>query len=263
VSARVVGLGLVGAVLAAWALSWVSGYDVATDVHPALANAAPGPDHWLGTDHLGRDVAWRLVTASRAFVPTGLCAAAVAGVLGVGLGAVSGWLGGAPAALVRYVLAVVATIPRFVLVLLACAILGADMWIIAVASGVAYAPAVGEAVHARLDGLRRAEFVLAARAHGLSDARILGHHLLWVNCRGLVARQLCGAFAYFLLLETTLSYLGGFGIPEPTPSWGNMLAFEFGNHAGNPWAWLAPAAAIWLAVLGAALLGESLGGADG
>ncbi|MFZ5475512.1 MAG: ABC transporter permease [Myxococcota bacterium] len=255
-SARRLGLALTGLVLAAWVLSWVSGYDVKTDVHPDRVHAGPSAEHWLGTDKLGRDVFWRLVTASRAFVPTGALAATVAGALGVGAGAIAGWFGGVPAALVRYVLGVVATVPRFVLVLLACAITGGDTWALAVASGVAYAPTLGEAVFARLEGLRRAEFVLAARAHGLSDARILGHHLLWVSCRGLVARHLCGAFGYFLLLETTLSYLGSFGVQEPTPSWGNMLALEFGQYEGNAWAWIAPVAAIWIAMLGTTLVGE-------
>ena len=107
------------------------------------------------------------------------------------------------------------------------------------------------------------EFVTALRAHGVGDGRILLWHVLWVNVRGLLVRQVLNTFGFFLVVETTLSYFGGFGVQEPTPSWGNMLAFEFGIPDGNPAAWLAPAAAIWLAILGTALLGQDLGLREG
>lgn len=262
-SARGIGGALTGSVLAVWIVSLAAGYDAVADVHPDLAGTGPGWDHLLGTDHLGRDVLWRLVTASEAFVPAGAAAALTAGALGVLAGALAGYGGGPLEAVIRYVLTVIASIPRFVLVLLAGSILGAKMWVLAIASGVACAPAVGEAVYAQIDGLKRTEFVLAARAHGYSEARILVYHLLWVNCRGLIARNVLQAFGFFLLIETTLSYLGDFGVPQPAPSWGNMLAFELGIHDGNTWAWLAPAVAIAAAILGTALLGQDLGEREG
>jgi peptide/nickel transport system permease protein len=250
-------------VLLAWGLAALASYDVVADVDPTRAGLGPGAAHWLGTDHLGRDVAWRLLLGSRAFVAPATGAALVAGTLGVAAGALAGYLGGAVAVVVRYALTVTAAVPRFVLVLLCGAVLGSDPRVLAAASGVACMPAVGDAVQARLESLRDAEFVLAARAHGLGEARILLYHLLWVNCRGLVARQLLQAFGFFLVVETTLSYLGGFGVQEPTPSWGNMLAFEFGIPDGNLFAWLAPAVAIWAAILGTALLGQDLGVQEG
>ncbi|MDP2311866.1 MAG: hypothetical protein Q8P41_03110 [Pseudomonadota bacterium] len=262
-SARTVGLGLVGALILAWVLALVAPYDIVADVNPARASLGPSGAHWLGTDHLGRDVAWRLLLGSRAFVAPGLLTAAIAGLVGGAAGALAGWFGGPVAALVRYTFTVGASVPRFVLVLLAGAIFGADPAVLAVATGLACAPAVGEAVTCRLEELRRAEFVLALRAHGVPEGRILGYHLLWVNARGLVARQVLQAFGFFLVVETTLSYLGGFGVQEPTPSWGNMLAFEFGIPDGNLLAWMAPAAAIWAGILGTALLGQDLGLREG
>lgn len=253
-------------VLGALALAWVGaalcGYDVVADVHPADASLGPAADRWLGTDHMGRDVAWRLLVGTASFVPPGILAAAVAGLAGGTAGAAAGWFGGAVEAAVRYALSVVASVPRLVLVLLACSILSSSPWVLGAAAGVAYAPALGEAVYTRIEGLRRAEFVLAARAHGLADTRILFHHLLWVNCRGLVARHLLQAFGFFLVLESTLSYLGGFGVQEPTPSWGNMLAFEFGVVEGNPLAWAAPALAIWGVILASTWAGGELRGGD-
>lgn len=238
-------------VLLTWVVSLIAGYDVVADVHPDLAGLHPGTASLLGTDHMGRSVAWRLVTASQAFVGPGLVAAAVSLLLGVPTGALSGYLGGWSAGIIRYLWAVVASVPRFVLVLLACAIYGSDPSVLAVVAGLAFAPGLGEAVHTRICELRGREFVLATRAHGVSPLRTVAWHLLWVGCRALVLRQVLYLFAFVLVLETSLSYIGGFGIEEPRPSWGNMLAFEFGVHDGNPWAWAAPALAIWLTLAAA------------
>lgn len=259
----VVGLVACALTLLAWGLSLAVDFDVVADVDPGRAGLRPQLGLWLGTDHMGRDVFWRLITASEAFVGPGLVACGVALVLGIPTGAVAGYLGGTWGRLVRYLFDVVSSVPRFVLVLLVCSIYGSEPLVLAVAAGAAYTPGLGQAVYGRLEALRSAEFVLAARAHGLSDARILVKHLLWVNCRKLVGRHLLYLFGFFLLLETTLSYIGGFGIEEPQPSWGNMLAFEFGIHDGNPAAYLAPALAIWGTILGTVLLAESLAeGAD-
>lgn len=257
------GAALLGGVALAWLLALVLPYDLVTDVDPARASLGPTAAHWLGTDHLGRDVLHRLLLGSHAFVGPGLLAAFTAGLLGGLGGTLAGWHGGPAALALRYAATVVASIPRFVLVLLAGAIFGADTTILALATGVACAPALVDALHARLEALRRAEFVLALRAHGVPDRRILLHHLVWVNGRGLVARELLSTFGFFLVVETTLSYFGGFGVQEPAPSWGNMLAFEFGISDGNPLAWLAPAAATWAAILGTALVGQALGLREG
>jgi len=233
-------------------------YDIVADVDPTRAGLPPGTDHWLGTDHLGRDVCWRLLLSSRAFAGPGLLACLLASLIGVGAGSLAGYAGGPLAAMVRYLATVTASIPRFVLVLLAIAIYGNSTWLIGAVAGVAYAPSVAEAVYTRIDSLRRAEFVLAARAHGLGSGRILLYHLLWVNCRRMVGRHALNLFGYLLLLETTLSYIGGFGVMEPEPSWGNMLAFEFGYSTANPWGVWAPVLAIWLTILACGLLGEAL-----
>lgn len=253
---RVAGLALLALVAVAFLGSFAVPYDAVSDVHTELANAGISGGHLLGTDHLGRDVAHRVLAGTRAFCGPGAASAVLAALFGTVLGAAAGWFGGAVATAIRYGFTVLGSLPRLVLVLLACSIFGPGALTLAIASAVACIPAVGEAVYARLDSLRRAEFVLAARAHGISDARVLGYHLLWVNARGLVARHAAQVFGFFLVVETSLSYLGGFGVPEPTPSWGNMLAFEFGNPSGNVYAWLAPALATVLGVLATAIVGQ-------
>ncbi|MFT5686887.1 MAG: peptide/nickel transport system permease protein [Myxococcota bacterium] len=244
--------------LGLWLLSLIAGYDVVADVQPDRAGLSVSAAHWLGCDHLGRDVLWRMVTASEAFVGPGLLSCLACLLLGGTLGGLSGWLGGAPSQVLRYLFSVVASLPRFVLVLLICAIYGDSPVVLALAAGLAYTPTLGEAISGRIEQLRRSEFVEAAQAHGMSDAAVLLRELLWSNCRALIGRHLLYLFGYFLVLETTLSYIGGFGVEEPQPSWGNMLAFEFGIQDGNLLAWLAPATAIWLTVLATTLAAGQL-----
>ncbi len=259
-----VGASVLALVVLMWVVSLLSGYDVISDVDVQATAALPGGEHWLGTDKLGRDVMWRLITASESFCGPGLLAAIVALSLGVPGGAAAGWSGALLARPVRYVFSVVDAIPRFILVLLACAIYGNSVWIIALVAGVAYAPTLGEDLYTRIQAFRKAEFVLAADAHGVHPLHTLGWHLLWVNCRHLIGRHAVQLFAYFLLLETTLSFLGGlenassFGVPQPQPSWGNMIAFEWRESISNPWASWAPGIALWTVILAASLVGEGL-----
>lgn len=255
--------GVLGALLLAWVASWLVPYDVVADVAPGRAGEGPGGAHWLGTDHLGRDVAHRLLLGTQACVGPGLVAALLAGGLGGLAGAGGGWFGGPVEGVVRTLFVVLGALPRLVLVLLACTIFGGDVGVLAAAVGLACAPEPGGALLARFQALRAAEFVLAAEAHGIPPARVFWYHLLWVNGRAVLLRQMAQAFGFFVVIESTLSYLGGFGVQEPTPSWGNMLAFEFGVIDGNPWAWLAPALCLWLTAWGAAALAGEAGGERG
>lgn len=259
-----VGLALLGA---AWLGSYALGYDVVLDVHPERASAAPAVGLWLGADHLGRDVARRVLLGTQAFVGPGLGAVALALGLGGSSGALAGWWGGWAAAGLRYGMAVLASIPTLPGALLAGAVLagaGGSVWRLAAVVGLCSAPAVSEAVYGRVQALRRADFVLGLQAHGLHPARVLAWHVLWVSCRGLLARQATRAFAALLTAETTLSYLGGFGVAEPQPSWGNMIAFEWQVSGGNPWAWAGPALALWAAAFSASQVAAGLAeGQDG
>lgn len=251
-------LGLVLLGLAAPFGAW----DEAFTVVPARAGVGPSSLHPLGTDHLGRDVLARLQLASTAFVGPGLLACVVALVVGVPSASLAAYWGGALGAGVRFALTSLAAIPRFVLVLLVLSIYGDSSTILALVAGLSYVPLLGEAIFERIERIRGEEYVLASVAHGLSDARILWIHLVWHACGRLIGRHMLSLFGFYLVLETTLAYIGGFGVQEPMPSWGNMLAFEWGRRAWLDPGLLAPAVSIWvtLALLGAA--SESLGEVD-
>ena len=255
------GSAIAGVVLGAIVLTGVLGpvlpYDPVADVSPMNADLAPSVAHWLGTDHLGRDVAWRLALACRAFVVPGLGACAVAAGLGVPLGALAGYHGGLTESVIRQGFSVLATLPRFVLVLLWLSIRGSGELQLALAAGLSFVPEIGEAVFARIAALRHDDYVLANRAHGVPPWRILWVHLVWAACRRTIGRGLVELFGAFVVVEATLSYVGGFGVREPSPSWGNMLVFEWGR-SGNPTDMVAAAVAIYIAVAAVTWVGESL-----
>ncbi len=210
------------------------------DVDPALATDAPllGPSvsHLLGTDPLGRDLLRRMIAATEAFYFPGLFAAAAAILIGVPAGAVVGYWPRSPAAVgLRAVLTMVDAWPRLVLVVVAVAIFTASvhdpaawadarLYVLGGLVGASWVPAVAGGVAEKVLHFQREHFVEAARAHGITDGAILGYHILWANCRDLVLRQACTVFGAFLLVETSLSYLGHYGVPAPRPSWGNILA---------------------------------------
>lgn len=248
-----VGLLLGLAALGLWAP--LSSYPVGQDVDPLSRSLGCSAAHWLGTDHLGRDVFWRLLLAARAFVGPGLLSCTVTLLLAVPLGAAAGWAGGWTGACVRTLLGSISSIPRLVFVLLCCTIFGNDLFTLAVASGISATPALSSAIIGRIERLRSEEFVLASIAHGLSAPRILFVHLVALACGRSIARALVSSFGAFMVLECTLSYLGRFGVQEPMPSWGNMLAFEWGRDLGA--SVLAPGFAIW-GTLGACALAARL-----
>jgi ABC-type dipeptide/oligopeptide/nickel transport system permease subunit len=254
----VAGAGVLFAVLVVAAAFPFTGYDPAIDALPSRASLPPGAAHWLGTDHNGRDVWSRLMLAAASFVWPGLGACVVAICVGVPLGAVAGYRGGLVEQASRYIFSVINALPRFVLVLLVASIYGDSLWMLAAVTGVAYAPALGEDVFNQIQRLRVADYVMASRAHGLPEWRILWIHLVWAACRRLIARHALTLFAYFAVLEATLSYLGHFGVQEPLPSWGNMLTHDW-FQADVSWiAAMSPAIAIWTVVAAATVVRESI-----
>lgn len=210
------------------------------DADPAAATDQPllGPSarHLLGTDQLGRDLLVRMVESTEAFVFPGLVAVLALLLLGVPAGAALGfWPRTRGAAAGRFALTIVGAWPRLVLVVVAVAIFtttvsdpaawgGVRLYVLGLLVALTFLPQLAGELSERVLRFQREQFVEAARAHGLSDRRILLVHILWANCRELVLRQCCLLFASFLLVETSLSYLGDYGVPPPRPSWGNILS---------------------------------------
>lgn len=225
--------------------------------------APPGAAHWLGTDALGRDILSRLASASANFALPGLLAAAVALVTGVTLGVAGEFAGRGAGVVALWLLQVIDAVPKFVLVLLVAAIARSELaWVMA-AVGLTFAPQIAGSIRQSVERLRATAFIEAERSLGAGLARIVFVHILWGHARRLVLGQLTSLAAYALLVESSLSYLGGeLGVQEPAASWGNMIArARDGVFAGHLLPVVLPAAAISVSLLGFSLLGLGLLGA--
>jgi peptide/nickel transport system permease protein len=216
----------------------------------------PGSDHLFGTDKLGRDVLSRMIYGSRISLKVGFVAVGISIVIGSFLGALAGFYGGIIDAVIMRFVDVMLCFPAFFLILAVIAILEPSIWNIMVVIGLTGWMGVARLVRAEFLTLTKRDFILAARAQGAGDFRIIFGHIL-PNALGpiLVAATLGVAGA--ILTESALSFLG-IGVQPPTPSWGNILTDGQDTIAVAWWLSLYPGLAILLTVLGYNLLGEGI-----
>jgi peptide/nickel transport system permease protein len=225
----------------------------------ALLNAPPfTPGHLLGTDFLGRDLQSRLILGIQAYFLPGLLAITISLVGGSVLGILAGYHGGWWDTLVTYLGNLLDSFPRLVLILLVIAAFKPDMYYVMVVVGITGMPVIANLIAGKIAFLREKSFIEAAHALGLPARTVILKHILWFNCRAVIVIQATLGMAEAILVETSLSYLG-FGVQEPTPSWGNMVQAGANYFLqGNFWPSTAPALAILAAILGFQLLGDGL-----
>jgi peptide/nickel transport system permease protein len=225
-----------------------------TDI--ALKLRAPSAEHWLGTDQLGRDVFSRMLYGSRISLTVGFIAVAISIGIGILVGALAGYYGGRVDAWLMRFVDVMLCFPSFFLMLTVIALLGPGIWNVMIIIGLTSWMGTARFVRAEFLTLRQRDFVVAARALGASDGRIIWVHLL-PNALAPVFVTATLDVATAILVEAGLSFLG-FGVQPPAPSWGNILT-EGRTYIFDAW-WLTlfPGLAILLTVLSFNLLGEGL-----
>lgn len=252
------GLWLLGMVALLAVLAPVLSRHAPDAVNLAAAEQPPGPEHWLGTDELGRDVWARLLYGGRVSLAVGLCAMVICVAVGVVLGALAGYYGGWVDSLIMRLTDIVMIIPFFPLALTMAAVLGPGLYTTMLVLGLLGWTGVCRLVRGEFLTLRRREFVEAARAEGASDLWIICRHML-PNAMGPVAVAATLGMASAIMSEAGLSFLG-FGVQPPTPSWGNMLAAALSLRALllQPWLWVPPGVMIGLVVLAVNLVGDGL-----
>jgi peptide/nickel transport system permease protein len=223
-----------------------------------LARRLEGParDHPLGLDDLGRDVLSRLVWGARVSLGAGGLVVLAAGSVGVLLGAACGYAGGRWDAGLVALMDLLLGFPGALLAIALVAVLGPDLRNLILALCL-----IGWIGYARLArgqtlGLKRLPFVEAARSLGGGPGRIVTRHLLPNLLAPLLVQAALG-LGGVILAEAGLSFLG-LGVPPPAPSWGSMLRSGSQNLLDAPHLTIAPGSAIFLAILGATLVGEAL-----
>ncbi len=250
-----------GAIMLLIVLGALGANAVSTD-DPTRTDAAhtfqpPGPRHWLGTDHLGRDIYSRIVHGARISVAVGVTCSLVGGVGGGAVGLLSGYGGRRVDLVIQPVLDIMQAFPLLVLALVMTAALGPSLSTVIVAIAVPFIPRVARVARAMALSIRETGYVEAARALGANGIRIALRHILPNTMAPLIVlttAQLGSA----ILVESSLSFLG-LGVPEPYPSWGRMLsvsAAEFAQRA--PWVVIFPGLAISLFVFASNLFGDGL-----
>jgi ABC-type dipeptide/oligopeptide/nickel transport system permease subunit len=229
------------------------------EINLELLMAAPNTaGHLLGTDFMGRDILSRLIIGIQAYFLPGLLAIAIALIAGTLFGVLAGYWGGGLDTTTTYISNLLNSFPRLVLILLMVAAFKPDIYTIMMVVGITNIPAVASLIRSKILFLKQKNFIEAAVALGLRNKIIIFKHILWHNCRAILIIQATLGMAEAILMETSLSYLG-FGVQEPTPSWGNMVQAGANYFMqGKFWPSTAPALAILLAIMGFHLLGDGL-----
>src|SRR5215470_2080311 len=192
-------------------------YDpIATDAANTLA--PPSRDHWLGSDHLGRDIYSRIVHGARVSLVVGALSTLLGAVLGGIIGLLSAYFGGKTDLISQRLLDILQGLPLLVLALVMSAALGPSVENVIIAISIPIIPRAARVIRASVLSIREMQYIEAARAIGLRHLRIAFRHIL-PNTIGpfivLGTAQLGSA----ILVEAALSFLG-LGVPEPYPSWG-------------------------------------------
>lgn len=225
-----------------------------------ISNYRKGPTsgHILGSDSSGRDVLSRLLHAGRISLSVGLIAVGIYTSIGVVLGAFAGYYGGKIDATIMRAADVVLAFPSLIIIITLVSVLGPSVWNIMLVIGLLGWPPIARILRAQFLSLREQEFVVASRAMGALNRRIIFRHMLPNALAPIIVAATFG-MAGAILLEAGLSFLG-LGVQPPTPTWGNMLteAQSLPILQSMPWLWLPPGAMIALSVLSINFIGDGL-----
>ena len=231
-----------------------------TDVDPnrlSMRNKfkPPGEGWVFGTDSFGRSLWSRVVWGAQLSMLIGASVVALNAVFGILIGAAAGYFRRIDNLLMRINDALMA-FPAILLAIAVTSVLGPSTFNVILALGIVYIPRTARIVRSSVIVLREMEFVQAAVAAGAGHWRILTRHIL-PNAMAPVIVQLSFLFAFAVLSEATLSFLGVGAVP-PTPTWGNIMAEGRDFMREAPWIITIPGIALMITVMGLNFLGDGL-----
>ena len=253
-------VGLVGAaiilltVLAAAGAPLLTGYDPASQAAKRLL--APGADHLMGTDQLGRDTFSRILYGARVSLQVGLVAVGIALVVGTFLGLASGFYGRRLDDVLMRIVDVMSAFPTLVLAIVISGLLGPSRNNAMIAIGIVYAPAFARVVRGAVLAVMAEPYIESARVVGARDWRMIRLHVL-PNIMAPLIVMVSVYLSQAILSEAALSFLG-LGTQPPEPSWGGMLNAARQYMQLSPWMAIFPGLAIMIVVMGFNFLGDGL-----
>jgi len=199
-----------------------------------LGASPPSFDHFLGTDVLGRDLLSRILYGARISLLVGFVATGVALVIGVSWGIIAGYFGGRIDSIMMRIVDVLYGLPFIIFIILLMVIFGRNLWLLFGAIGAVEWLTMARIVRGQVIGLKNQEFVLAAKAMGVSNFSMFRRHLL-PNILGPIAVYATLTIPQVMLLEGFLSFLG-LGIQPPMSSWGTLI--KDGVESMEEYSWL-------------------------
>jgi peptide/nickel transport system permease protein len=217
---------------------------------------APSAAHWFGTDDLGRDLFTRIVYGTRISLWVGFASVLGSMAAGTLLGILSGYYGRWIDIVISRFFDILLAFPSILLAIAVVAVLGPSLQNALLAIAIVNVPVFGRLVRAKVLSLRTEEYVTAARALGMKDARILFSHIL-PNSLGPIIVQGTLGIATAIIECAALGFLG-MGAQPPEPEWGKMLSDSRQFIQNAPWTVLFPGLSIMLTVLGFNLIGDGL-----
>ena len=212
---------------------WIAPYSYSFQ-NLELGASPPSSEHFLGTDVLGRDLLSRILYGARISLLVGFVATGVALIIGVSWGIIAGYAGGRVDSIMMRIVDVLYGLPFIIFIILLMVIFGRNLWLLFGAIGAVEWLTMARIVRGQVMSLKNQEFVLAAKAMGVSNLTMFRRHLL-PNILGPIAVYATLTIPQVMLLESFLSFLG-LGIQPPMSSWGTLI--KDGVESMEEFSWL-------------------------
>jgi oligopeptide transport system permease protein len=230
-------------------------FDYSTSDYGAL-NVGPNATHWFGTDMLGRDLFTRTLWGARISLSVGIVSAIINFVIGVIYGGISGYYGGFIDMIMMRIVDILWSVPVVLYVILLMVVLGSGLINVYIALGISYWVVMARIVRGQVLSLKQQEFVLAARALGAKDFRIIIRHLV-PNCMGPIIVMLTMSIPTAIFTEAFLSFIG-LGVSAPMASLGVLCNDALETYRTYFFQLFYPALTLCLIMLAFNLFGDGL-----
>jgi peptide/nickel transport system permease protein len=234
---------------------WIAPYDpLKQDLKSVLLQ--PSSEHLLGTDALGRDLMSRIIFGARTSVMVGLVALGIAAVSGMVLGLIAGYYGGLIHSIIMRFIDALMAFPVMLLALTIAVLLGGGLLNVMIAVGIGMMSGYARVMCGQAISVRENDYVMAARASGASNMRIMFRHVL-PNCFPPMIVLMTMMIGMTILFEAGLSFLG-IGIKEPTVAWGSLVNDGYKYLLTHPLLSTAPGIAIIIVVYAFNMVGDGV-----
>jgi peptide/nickel transport system permease protein len=215
------------------------------------------PEHWLGTDQLGRDLLSRIIYGTRVSLTVSLGAAALGTVLATLIGVTSAFFGGRYDLGMQRVVDAWEAFPGLLILLTIMSLLGPGLFNVTAVLGLSFGIQNSRIIRGAALSVKENAYIEAAQAFGAGNLRIMLSHML-PNVAAIIIVVTTIGLGNLILVEASLSFLG-FGVPAPHPTWGGMLSLQGLSYMYQaPWLAIWPGVALSAAVFGFNMFGDAL-----